>query len=182
MISRAASITWRRPLGELVAVDVDVVEVVVEADQLQLAVGVEQRLRVPEPDVREGRLVALDGRRVERLRRRERPRRDARRGRTRGGSWRCSSRGTAARGGARRGAPAGAGRRRAESTRRSPAANTRTTAATGSRQPAPRDVRRGEPGADEGRRREHPLERQLHVARPCSRRRTPRPYGASSSS
>src|SRR5438093_13739638 len=59
---------------ELVAVDVDFVEGVIEADQLQLAVGVEERLRVPQPDVREGRLVAFDGRLVERLRRRERPR------------------------------------------------------------------------------------------------------------
>src|SRR5262249_17193972 len=52
------------------------VEVVVEADQLQLAVGVEQRLRVPQTDVREGRLVAFHGRLVERLRRRERSRLD----------------------------------------------------------------------------------------------------------
>ena len=53
--------------GQVVAIDVDVVELVVGADQLQLAVGVEQRLRVPEPDVLEGGPVALDGGGVELL-------------------------------------------------------------------------------------------------------------------
>ena len=78
-------------VANVVAVDVDVVKVVVEADHLQLAVGVEQRPGIPQPDVRERRLVALDRRRVEPSRRRERLAAESRPARRRDGSGRCSS-------------------------------------------------------------------------------------------
>ena len=58
--------------AEHVAIDVDVVELVVGADFLQLGVCVHQRLPVPEPDVVDGRPVVLKRLEGKRLFRRER--------------------------------------------------------------------------------------------------------------
>ena len=63
--SRVASITCRSDAVDLVAIDVDVGEVVVGADLLDLAQRVLQRAPVPQPDVLQRFLVVLRVQRVE---------------------------------------------------------------------------------------------------------------------
>src|SRR5262249_29725034 len=52
---------------EPVAVDVDVVEAIIGPDLLYLAVGVHQRLPVPQTNVVDGRAIGVEGLRVEAL-------------------------------------------------------------------------------------------------------------------